>query len=347
VLTAELDYELPEELIAQYPAPERGESQLMVLEAGVGVRDVGKFENLILNQLRDDDLVVANDTRVLRARVKVNRPTGGGGEVLLLEPVTSGNGRSLWHAFARPGKRMQPSMSLTTKSGDEMIAVSSTSDGTWLIDLPVEESEAPAWLEMNGEVPLPPYIAANGQPPERYQTVYAEHDGSVAAPTAGLHFSPEMWQRIADKCEVAHVTLHVGAGTFQPVRVDDLADHTMHAERYSVSDETDAAIRSAMENGRRVVAVGTTTTRVLESVYGPSQMPRTGSSELFITPGYEFGCVGALLTNFHLPKSTLLALVMAFAGEEVTRAAYREAISRSMRFFSFGDAMFIQKSGAV
>jgi S-adenosylmethionine:tRNA ribosyltransferase-isomerase len=205
----------------------------------------------------------------------------------------------------------------------------------------VTEPDAPGWLLEHGLVPLPPYIEANGQDPARYQTVYADEAGSVAAPTAGLHFDEQLWARVRERCEVAHVTLHVGAGTFQPVRADDLADHDMHAERYAVPPATDAAVRDALAAGRRVVAIGTTTTRVLESVYGPSALPLAGSTRLFVTPGYAFGCVGAMLTNFHLPRSTLLALVMALAGEATTRAAYAQAIEQRMRFFSFGDAMFV------
>jgi S-adenosylmethionine:tRNA ribosyltransferase-isomerase len=337
VRTSELDYELPERLIAHHPAEERGASQLMIVDAHSGVRDVGRFDELLLNQLREDDLVVANNTRVLHARLPVTRPGGGEGELLLLEPVDA----TVWRSLARPARRLRPGMELATSTGRVLSCVEREADGHWLIDVGVTESEVPSWLAVDGLVPLPPYIAANGQDPARYQTTYATIEGSVAAPTAGLHFDDELWRAVSNRCEVATLTLHVGAGTFLPVRVDDLDEHDMHAERYEVPDSTDRALREALSNDRRIVAVGTTTTRVLESVYGASQLPTAGSTRLFMAPGYRFACVGALLTNFHLPRSTLLALVMAFAGEDTTRNAYQTAIERDMRFYSFGDAMFI------
>jgi S-adenosylmethionine:tRNA ribosyltransferase-isomerase len=247
--------------------------------------------------------------------------------------------------MARPAKRLRDDMVLEVGGGEQVLCMSRDDDGLWTVALPVEEHDAAAWLERVGEVPLPPYIHPDGQPADRYQTVFARHPGSVAAPTAGLHIDDELWDLIDQRCERATLTLHVGAGTFMPVREGDICDHHMHAERYVVPDVTDVAVRRARNDGRRVVAIGTTTTRVLETVYGPAGGDRAGATELFVTPGYAFGCVGAMLTNFHLPRSTLLALVMAFAGIETVRACYREAIERHLRFYSFGDAMFIHGRG--
>ncbi len=350
--TEDLDYELPPELVAQQPAPERGASQLMVLEAGSGEPTaIGRFDEVLLEQLRSDDLVVANDARVLHARIPLRRATGGAGEVLLLAPAKvqpDDPARCRWTALARPARKFRDDMLVDCVRGDAAVTfVERTSSQTWTVELPVGLDDVPAWLLGHGELPLPPYVTERGQDEGRYQTVHARVDGSVAAPTAGLHFDDELWQRVRDRVgEVAHVTLHVGAGTFLPVADGALADHVMHHERYEVPDATDIAVREALAAGRRIVAIGTTTTRVLEHVYGsrgtpPGTRSRVGSTDLFIVPGHEWSCVGALLTNFHLPKSTLIALVMAFLGEDATRAAYARAIADGMRFYSFGDAMFI------
>lgn len=256
--------------------------------------------------------------------------------MLLLEPVSA----RTWSALARPARRLRDNMQLTASDGSIVTCMARQPDGTWHVNLPEIDNTA-AWLERVGELPLPPYIASDNQPADRYQTIYGSNAGSVAAPTAGLHFDDDLWHRVRRNHDVAHVTLHVGAGTFQPIRVDRLDEHDMHAERYSVSDSSHQLIQDARAEGRRIVAVGTTTTRVLESVYGPSKRPRSGHTNLFITPGYEFGCVGAMLTNFHLPKSTLMSLVMARAGIDRIRSAYAHAIDQQMRFYSFGDAMFI------
>jgi S-adenosylmethionine:tRNA ribosyltransferase-isomerase len=342
---AELDYELPPHLIAHHPAEKRTGSRMMVVRAGAARPfPVGTFAETFLEQLRPDDLVVANDSRVLHARLQVTRPGGGTGELLLLEPVAPEENR--WRAMARPARRLQPGMELSTAMGGTLLCVERESSGDWVVQLPVEAAKVEDWLLEHGQVPLPPYIEANGQPPDRYQTVYSDIAGSVAAPTAGLHFDDELWMRLQNEVEVATVTLHVGAGTFQPIRVDDLDEHDMHSERYSIDEATDSAIRQALGAGRRIVAVGTTSTRVLESVYGPAGGPLNGTSRLLIQPGYRFECVGALLTNFHLPRSTLLALVMALAGDDTIHAAYSQAIADEMRFFSFGDAMFIHGGAA-
>lgn len=343
--TDDLDFVLPDELVAQHPATTRGGSRLLVLDAmDGGTSEIGRFDATFLDQLRDGDLVVANDARVINARVPVERPTGGIGELLLLAPVTgidSGDA-SRWSAMARPARKYRPGMELATVLGDARVrCVERTGDQTWTVELPAAVDDVPAWLRSHGELPLPPYVHERGQDPDRYQTVHARVEGSVAAPTAGLHFDEELWNRVRERCEVAHLTLHVGAGTFLPVAEGPLDAHVMHHERYEVPAATWEAVTAALADGRRVVAIGTTSTRVLEHVFGPAGGGRTGSTDLFIVPGHRWSCVGALLTNFHLPRSTLVALVMAFAGIEATRAAYERAIAERMRFYSFGDAMFV------
>ncbi len=345
--TDDLDYELPDELVAQHPAPERGASRLMVLEAGSAEpRSLGRFDELLLDQLRADDLVVANDARVLHARIPLRRPTGGAGEVLLLAPSDTQPDdarRCRWTAMARPARKYRDDMEVATATGEAAIRfIERGGPQTWTVELPVALDAVPTWLLAHGELPLPPYVTERDQDESRYQTVHARVDGSVAAPTAGLHFDDAMWERVRDRCDVAHVTLHVGAGTFLPVADGSLDAHVMHHERYEVPPSTDAAVRRALAAGRRIVAIGTTTTRVLEHVYGTTGGDElAGSTDLFIVPGHEWSCVGALLTNFHLPKSTLIALVMSFLGEDETRAAYARAIEERLRFYSFGDAMFV------
>ena len=347
----ELDFELPSELIAQQPPDDRGAAQLMVVPAGASEPScIGRFDEAFVAALRPGDLVIANNSRVLNARIPIVRSTGGEGELLLLAPLDEQplDGASAWTAMARPARKFQPGTDVATKLADATGAVGSvrlverTGSQTWTVVLPVELDAVPGWLLTHGELPLPPYVTERGQEDGRYQTVHARHDGSVAAPTAGLHFSDATWARVREVADIAHVTLHVGAGTFLPVSVDDLDEHVMHHERYEVPDATDTAVRAAMAEGRRIIAIGTTSARVLESVYGERAAPRSGSTDLFIRPGYQWSCVRALLTNFHLPKSTLIALVMAFQGMEETRAIYRHAIDQQLRFFSFGDAMFLE-----
>ena len=349
--TDDLDYDLPPELVAQHPPERRGDARLMVLQAGEGEpRAITTFsaDDGFVAQLRPDDLVVANDSRVLNARVRVQRATGGRGELLLLAPADTqpdqADARCRWVAMARPARKYRAGDEVTTLAGDARITTVERTDEhaqTWVVELPVTLADTPRWLLEHGELPLPPYVTERGQDPDRYQTVHARLDGSVAAPTAGLHFDEALWAAVRARCEVAHVTLHVGAGTFLPVGDGPLDEHVMHHEQYEVPPATDAAITRAMAEGRRIVAIGTTTTRVLETVYAHADAPRTGSTDLFILPGRPWACVGALLTNFHLPKSTLIALVMAFHGIEPTRAAYRRAIAEHLRFYSFGDAMFL------
>jgi S-adenosylmethionine:tRNA ribosyltransferase-isomerase len=308
---SELDYSLPAELIAQRPLERRDDSRLLVYERASG--DVGhrRFSELP-EELEPGELVVVNDSRVIPARIRIERPRG---EVLLLER-TGVDG--LWEGLARPTRRLRASC----RYGPVEL-VEHLGEGRWLLRLDGEPE---------GEMPLPPYITEKLADPERYQTVYADAEGSAAAPTAGLHFTPELLERL----DVERVTLHVGLDTFRPVSVDRLEEHELHSERYEVDASAWERIRAA----RRVLAVGTTTVRVLESLVRGA--PLAGRTDLFVTPGFEFRRVDSLLTNFHLPRSTLLALVMAFAGVEETRRLYALAIEERYRFYSFGDAMLIR-----
>jgi S-adenosylmethionine:tRNA ribosyltransferase-isomerase len=308
VKVSELDYDLPRELIAQHPAERRDESRLLVYDRSSGDVRHSVFRNLP-DELRGE-LVVVNDTRVLPARIPIDRPRG---EVLLLERL----GGDEWEGLARPTRRLRAGR----RYGDVEL-LEHLGEGRWRLRLHGEPA---------GDAPLPPYITEPLADPERYQTVYARERGSAAAPTAGLHFTPEL----LDRLDVERVTLHVGIDTFRPVAVDDLDRHALHGERYEVLPEAWKRIRAA----ERVLAVGTTTTRVLETLVRGE--PLSGRTSLFITPGFEFLRVDALLTNFHLPRSTLLALVMAFAGVEETRGLYELAVRERYRFYSFGDAMLI------
>jgi S-adenosylmethionine:tRNA ribosyltransferase-isomerase len=311
--SAELDYELPEELIAQQPAARRDQSRLLVYERRTGAVRHRRFDDLP-EEITRGELVVVNDTRVVPARIRTQRQTGGAVEVLLLEPLGEDG---LWEGLARPSRRLRRGERLGPVELLEPLG-----EGRWRLRL----EGLPA-----GEMPLPPYITEPLGDPERYQTVYAREEGSAAAPTAGLHFTPELLARL----DVERVTLHVGLDTFRPISADEVGAHTLHSERYEVRPEAWERIRAA----DRVLAVGTTTVRVLETVASNNLLQ--GRTALFIRPGYEFRRVDALLTNFHLPRSTLLALVMAFAGVEETRDLYRLAIEQRYRFYSFGDAMLI------
>jgi S-adenosylmethionine:tRNA ribosyltransferase-isomerase len=310
--TSELDYDLPPELIAQRPSERRDESRLLVCERVSGAVRHRRFGDLP-EELPEGSLVVVNDTRVVPARLRVRRQTGGEAEVLLLEPVEDG----LWEALARPTRRLRAGTTLGPVELVEHLGA-----GRWLVRLEGEPA---------GDAPLPPYITEPLADPERYQTVYADEAGSAAAPTAGLHFT----EQLLAKLDVERVTLHVGLDTFRPVTAVELGDHEIHSERYHVEPAAWERIRAA----EHVVAVGTTTVRVLESLARGA--PLAGRTELFVTPGFEFRRVDALVTNFHLPRSTLLALVMAFAGVEETRRLYAVAIEERYRFYSFGDAMLL------
>jgi S-adenosylmethionine:tRNA ribosyltransferase-isomerase len=307
--TAELDYDLPPELIAQHPVPRRDASRLLVYERVSQRVHHRRFAEL--PDVLGDALVVVNDTRVVPARIPIERPKG---EVLLLERLDE---EGVWEGLARPTRRL--------KAGGRYGPVElleHLGEGRWRLRLEGEPA---------GQTPLPPYITEPLADPARYQTVYAAESGSAAAPTAGLHFTGDVLARL----DVERITLHVGLDTFRPVTVDDLSDHRLHGERFSVTSRAWHRIESAP----RVLAVGTTTVRVLETLARGG--PLTGRTDLFIVPGFEFLRTDAVLTNFHLPRSTLLALVMAFAGVEETRRLYRRAIEERYRFYSFGDAMLI------
>jgi S-adenosylmethionine:tRNA ribosyltransferase-isomerase len=309
--TSALEYELPPELIAQTPIEPRDSSRLLVYR-----RESGAIEHRIVSELPDlltGELVVVNDTRVVPARLRVRRTSGGAAEVLLVERLE----HDLWEALVRPTRRLRPSERL-----GPVELVESLGDGRWTVRLDGE---------LEGEVPLPPYIHEPLRDPARYQTVYAREAGSAAAPTAGLHLTQQLLARL----DPVAVTLHVGLDTFRPVVTDRLEEHELHGERYSITPDAWERIASAA----RVLAVGTTTVRVLETVARGE--PLSGRTSLFVTPGFEFRRVDALLTNFHLPRSTLLALVMAFAGAEETRELYRVAVEERYRFYSFGDAMLV------
>jgi S-adenosylmethionine:tRNA ribosyltransferase-isomerase len=309
---SELEYSLPPDLIAQHPRQRRDASRLLVYE-----RSTGEVRHRFFWELPEElrgELVVVNDTRVVPARIRLQRPTGGEAEVLLLEPLDA---TGEWEGLARPTKKLRPGQRLGPVELIEHLG-----EGRWRLRL----QGPPA-----GEAPLPPYITEPLADPERYQTVYADREGSAAAPTAGLHFTSELLAKL----DVERVTLHVGLDTFRPVTADDLEEHPIHTERYAVESDAWTHIRDA----DRVLAVGTTTVRVLESL--ARDLPLEGRTDLFITPPFEFRRTNALLTNFHLPGSTLLALVMAFAGVDEILRLYELAIEERYRFYSFGDAMLI------
>jgi S-adenosylmethionine:tRNA ribosyltransferase-isomerase len=332
VLTRDFDYELPEERIAQEPAP-RGESRLLVLDAEGQERhrQVRDLPTL----LRPGDLLVLNDTRVIPARLYGRRGEGKM-EVLLVEKL----GDREWEALVRPGRRARPGTEIVFEDLSAEVVDKREDRYRLRFSEPVEPH-----LDRLGHIPLPPYIHRPDEAADRdrYQTVFARTPGAIAAPTAGLHFSEKLLEEIAAAgIAIARVTLHVGIGTFKPVSAERVEDHRMDRERYEVSEETAEAIRRTRESGGRIVAVGTTVVRTLESSAG---MAGSGSTELFITPGFRFRVVDVLLTNFHLPRSTLLMLVSALAGRERVLAAYEEAIREGYRFYSYGDAMLVTPGG--
>ncbi len=343
MLTRDFDFELPDDRIAQRPA-ERGESRLLVLDAAGEARHrrVADLPEL----LRPGDLLVVNNTRVVPARLFARRAgTGGQIEILLVERVAARE----WDALLKPAKRARPGTRLAVGDGLEAEVVQKGEDGRHRLRFsqPVE-----GFLDRLGHVPLPPYIKRPDEAAdrERYQTVFASRPGAIAAPTAGLHFTTGILDRLdARGIERAEVTLHVGIGTFKPVTAELVHEHRMEAERYEVPAPTAAALRRVRERGGRVVAVGTTVVRTLEAAArrGGGTVPAgSDTTDLFITPGFRFQVVDVLLTNFHLPRSTLLMLVSAFAGRERVLAAYREAIARGYRFYSYGDAMLAERAGA-
>ncbi|MFZ2507263.1 MAG: tRNA preQ1(34) S-adenosylmethionine ribosyltransferase-isomerase QueA [Steroidobacteraceae bacterium] len=333
---ADFAYPLPRELIAQHPLPERAASRLLFLDGGSGALQDLRFAELG-TLLRPGDLLVLNDTRVVPARLRGAKASGGNCE-LLLERII-GERRIL--AQARASKRFRPGTEIHLPEGARAVVIGRRED---LYEFELDRA-AFDFFERHGITPLPPYIdrEAGAADRERYQTVYADAPGAVAAPTAGLHFDRATLASLEKAgITVAKLTLHVGAGTFQPLRVDQIEQHRMHAERYRIPQETVTAIAATRAQGGRVIAVGTTVVRTLEAAAGRGAiMAGAGETDIFIRPGHRFSVVDALLTNFHLPESTLLILVAAFAGRERVLAAYRHAISRRYRFFSYGDAMFV------
>ena len=338
--TSDFDYHLPPSLIAQDPLPDRGGSRLLVLDRAGGAVRHGRFVDVV-DLVAPEDVLVINVSRVIPARLHGKRETGNVAELLLVRELPDGT----WLAMGHPGGKLKPGRRVTFGPDSSAEIVEALGGGLRRVRF-VGPLDAPATLAQYGEVPLPPYIrrAPRHEDRERYQTVYAAHDGSVAAPTAGLHFTRDLLDRLrARGVALAEVDLHVGPGTFKPVETDDLARHAMHAEPYRVSDAAAALINQRRDAGGRVWAVGTTVVRTLETLAGPdgSISPGAGETRLFIHPPYAFRAVDRLLTNFHLPKSTLLALVCAFAGTERVLDAYRVAVRERYRFFSYGDAMLL------
>ncbi len=340
MLRSDFYYDLPEELIAQEPVEPRDASRLLRLDRQTGACENKHFSD-ILDYLRPGDCLVLNNSRVLPARLLGERAaTGAKVELLLLTP----RGNDVWEVLAGPGRRAKPGDTLIFGDGLLTAEVLEIVEGGNRLVKFTYEGNFYHTLERIGQMPLPPYIHQKLEDKERYQTVYSKTPGSAAAPTAGLHFTPALLDKIREKgVEIAYVTLHVGLGTFRPVKEDVVENHTMHAEHYELSDETAEIINRTRERGGRVIAVGTTSCRTLESVGLTNGRVESadGWTSIFIYPGYNFQVLDGLITNFHLPESTLIMLVSAFAGYENTMAAYRHAVEERYRFFSFGDAMLI------
>jgi S-adenosylmethionine:tRNA ribosyltransferase-isomerase len=333
-------YDLPEELIAQTPLEKRDTSRLLVLDKETGNTQHKTFFNII-DHLRAGDCLVMNDSRVLPARLLGHRPTGGAVELLLLKDL----GDKKWECLAKPGRKMQIGQTVIFGNGELTATVTDIcEDGNRVVAFSYDGIFLEV-LERLGKMPLPPYIKAELQDQERYQTVYSREVGSAAAPTAGLHFTKELLDAIRQKgVKTAFVTLHVGLGTFRPVKAEDIGQHHMHSELCMLSQETADILNDTRRNGGRIVCVGTTSCRTLESLADETGRFTQSSkwTEIFIYPGYKFKAMDALITNFHLPESTLVMLVSAFAGRENILNAYNEAVKEKYRFFSFGDAMFIE-----
>ncbi len=338
----DFDYELPPELIAQKPADRRDASRLMVLDRAessvceAAFPDIGRF-------FRGGDLLVLNDTRVIPARLLGVKESGGRVEIFLVKRL-AGEGQ-MWECLVRCSKKPRPGSIINLPDGMTARVEGSEEDGNWIVSFS-PSGNFDEWLERAGSMPLPPYIRrpADGDDRERYQTVFARVKGAVAAPTAGLHFTGELLGELRGKgVEIATLTLHVGLGTFLPVRVENPAEHRMHREFYSIPPGTASAVNERKSGNGRVIAVGTTTTRALEQAAAPdgTLSPGEGEADIFIYPGYKFKVIDGLITNFHLPCSTLLMLVSAFAGRDFVMKAYEEAVRRRFRFFSYGDAMII------
>jgi len=335
----DFSFDLPEELIAQTPLERRDGSRLMLLDKQTGAIEHRHFYDLS-ELLQEGDCLVLNDSRVLPARLLGTRASGGSVELVLLRDL--GEGR--WECLSRPGKKTRPGTELSFGDGELTATVEDVTDGGNRIVRFRYEGIFLEVLERLGKMPLPPYIKAELKDAERYQTVYSRELGSAAAPTAGLHFTKELLETIARKgVNIAYVTLHVGLGTFRPVKEEEIEDHPMHAEFCIVPEETARLVTETKRCGGRIVAVGTTSCRTLESFAKPDGTlePCSGWTDIFIYPGYRFKCIDALITNFHLPESTLIMLVSALAGREHVLNAYNTAVAEKYRFFSFGDAMFI------
>lgn len=335
------DFHLPEELIAQTPLPDRAASRLMVLDKRTGAIRHETFRNII-SYLNPGDCLVLNDTRVMPARLYGEKEeTGGTVEVLLLKQLDGDR----WETLVKPGKRVKPGTKLTFGGGKlQAVCLDTLEHGGRVLEFSYDGLFYEVLAEL-GEMPLPPYIKEKLDDPERYQTVYAREIGSAAAPTAGLHFTEELLDAIREKgVHIVFITLHVGLGTFRPVQVDEVEKHDMHAEFYQMSEETAETLNRVREQGGRIIAVGTTSTRTLETIAGKHNgrfVAESGWTDIFIYPGYEFKGIDGLVTNFHLPKSTLIMLVSALAGRENILHAYQVAVKERYRFFSFGDAMLI------
>jgi S-adenosylmethionine:tRNA ribosyltransferase-isomerase len=337
--TSDFYYSLPEELIAQTPCEKRDGSRMLVLDRQTGKTQHKMFTDLSAF-LKPGDCLVFNDSRVIPARLIGERENGGVAEILLLKPL----GNDAWETLARPGRRLRPGAKVSFGGGLVTAEILSVGEGGIRQVRFSYEGDFDALLSRLGRTPLPPYIKKEIDDPERYQTVYSKNLGSAAAPTAGLHFTYETLEKLRGMgvC-TAFLTLHVGIGTFRPVKEEDIEDHKMHSEVFSVSEECANMINSARAAGGRIISVGTTSCRVLESISSENgEIPAvSGSTDIFIYPGYRFKALDGLFTNFHLPESTLIMLVSAFAGREHVLAAYREAVERRYRFFSFGDCMLI------
>lgn len=338
---SELNFDLPDDLIAQQPAERRDGSRMLLVDRSSGTFSDRGFGDIV-SLLRSDDVLVLNNTRVFPARLKGISESGAKVEIFLIECLENG----LWTTLARPAKRLKAGKRIDFAEGLSATVVDRLDDGKTIVRFDTD-GDFFDMLETIGQTPLPPYIKRDGDAladRERYQTVFAKNRGAIAAPTAGLHFTPDVLGEIeAHGVTVAEITLHVGYGTFEPVRVDDLTDHRVAPERYAISEGTAEALNKAQQDKRRIVAVGTTSTRALETTVKKNGRYVAGShlADLTITPGYRFEAVGALLTNFHLPQSSLLLLTSTFGGHELIMSAYRHAVASKYRFYSYGDCMLI------
>lgn len=337
----EFDYELPPELVAQQPLARRDASRMLVVDRKSGTFLDKRFADFP-SQLREDDLLVVNNTKVFPARLYGRTETGAGIEIFLVREMADRR----WEVLAKPGRRLKPGKKISFSSQLAATVIDKLAAGEVIIEFEAD-GDLNALIDELGETPLPPYIKrqkAAAADRDRYQTVYADKRGAIAAPTAGLHFTREILEAVRDRgVDIGEITLHVGYGTFEPVRVEDLGEHSVQPERYEISEETAAALNRAKHEGRRIVAVGTTTTRALESNIAASSSFTAGRhiAGLTITPRSRFQAVDALLTNFHLPKSSLLVLTSTFGGHELIMSAYRHAVASRYRFYSYGDCMLI------